>query len=158
QRARANEPAAPTAPGALTPAPREPMRGPTSAPMARPTAPWVAARGGPVERSELAPIMAPDGSGLPLELWRGLDLKAVEGLLAPWAWPPRSPAVHRLWRRVLLAPATPPAGSPNEEHFVALRLEALYRSGLLSDMEAVLIQTGLSGPVVQMLRARRDIG
>jgi hypothetical protein len=47
---------------------------------------------------------------------------------------------------------------PNEEHFVALRLEALYRSGLLADMETVLSQTGAAGPVVQMLRARRDIG
>ena len=41
---------------------------------------------------------------------------------------------------------------------MALRLEALYRSGLLSDMEAVLRQAAASGPVVQMLRARRDIG
>jgi hypothetical protein len=154
---RAGAPAASQpAPGTLTPVPPEPMRGPT--PIAQQTAPWVAPRGGPVERSELAPIMARDGSGLPLELWRGLDLNAVEELLAGLDLPPRSPAVHQLWRRVLLASATPPAGSPNEEHFVALRLEALYRSGLLYDMEAVLSQTGLSGPVVQMLRARRDIG
>jgi hypothetical protein len=102
--------------------------------------------------------MALDGSGLPLELWRGLDLKAVEELLAGLDLPPRSPVMHQLWRRVLLASAAPPAGSPSEEHFVALRLEALYRSGLLSDMEAVLSRTTVSGPVVQMLRARRDIG
>src|SRR5262245_45750918 len=157
-RARANVPAGPSAPGPPTPVPREPMRGPTSAPMAQPTAPWVSPRGGLTDRGDLAPIMATDVSGLPLELWRGLDLKAVEELLAPLELPPRSPAVHRLWRRVLLASAAPPAGSPNEEYFVALRLEALYRSGLLSDMEAVLSRTGLSGPVVQMLRARRDIG
>jgi hypothetical protein len=158
QRARANEPAGRSAPVPQAPVPREPVRGPAFSPMAQPPAPWVSPRGGPIERSELAPIMATDGSGLPLELWRGLDLKAVEELLAPLELPPRSPAVHRLWRRVLLASATPPAGSPNEEYFVALRLEALYRSGLLSDMEAVLSRTGLSGPIVQMLRARRDIG
>ena len=75
--------------------------------------------------------MAPDASGLPLELWRGLDLKTLEELLAGLELPPRSPAVHQLWRRVLLSSATPPAGAPNDEHFVALRLEALYRSGLL---------------------------
>jgi len=126
--------------------------------MAQPTAPWVSPRGGAVERGELAPIMAADGTGLPLELWRGLDLKAVEELLTGLDLPPRSPAVHQLWRRVLLASAAPPAGSPTQEHFVALRLEALYRSGLLSDMELVLSQSGLSGPVVEMLRARRDIG
>jgi len=124
----------------------------------QPTAPWVSPRGGSVERSELAPILATDGTGLPLELWRGLDLKAVEELLAGLDLPPRSPAVHQLWRRVLLAPAAPPAGSPTAEHFVALRLEALYRSGLLADMEVVLSQTGFSGPVVEMLRARRDLG
>ena len=54
--------------------------------------------------------------------------------------------------------ATPPAGAPNDEHFVALRLEALYRSGLLSDMEAVLKDRPAPGPVVETLRARRDIG
>src|SRR5262249_30697522 len=163
---RASEPAPQPALGPLAPAPPEPTRGLAPQPMARPTAPWVSPRGGSVERSELAPIqapvqapiLAPDGSGLPLELWRGPDLKAVEELLAGLDLPPRSPAVHQLWRRMLLASAAPPAGSPSEEHFVALRLEALYRSGLLSEMEAVLSEAGLPGPVVQMLRARRDIG
>ena len=79
--------------------------------------------------------MAPDASGLPLELWRGLDLKTLEELLAGLELPPRSPALHQLWRRMLLSSATPPAGAPNPEHFLALRLEALYRSGLLADME-----------------------
>src|SRR5215831_3748493 len=160
RRPRASDAAAPQgAPGPLTPEPREPMRGAAPAPMAQqPTAPWVSPRGGSVERSELAPILATDGTGLPLELWRGLDLKAVEELLAGLDLPPRSPAVHQLWRRMLLASAAPPAGSPTEEHFVALRLEALYRSGLLAEMEAVLSQAGVAGPVVQMLRARRDIG
>jgi len=137
---------------------RGPMRGPTREPISQQTAPWVSPRGGTVEKSKLAPVMAPDGSGLPLELWRGLELKALEELLAGLDLPPRSPAVHRLWRRLLLSSATPPAGSPNAEHFVALRLEALYRSGLLADMEAVLSQIATPGPVVQMLRARRDIG
>ena len=161
QRPHASETAAPQpalAPQAPSPVPPEPMRGLAPAPVAQPRPPWVSPRGGSVERSELAPIMAPDGSGLPLEPWRGLDLKAVEELLGGLELPPRSPAVHQLWRRLLLAAAAPPAGSPTEEHFVALRLEALYRSGLLPDMEAVLRQTALSGPVVLMLRARRDIG
>ena len=102
--------------------------------------------------------MAPDASGLPLELWRGLDLKALEELLAGLDLPPRSPVLHRLWRRMLLSSATPPAGAPNDEHFMALRLEALYRSGLLADMESILKADPAAGPVVQTLRARRDIG
>ena len=102
--------------------------------------------------------MAPDPSGLPLELWRGLDLETVEELLAGLDVPPRSPTLHQLWRRVLLSSATPPAGAPNEEHFVALRLEALYRSGLLADMHAILENDSTPGPIVRTLRARRDIG
>jgi hypothetical protein len=102
--------------------------------------------------------MAPDTSGLPLELWRGLDLKMLEELLAGLDLPPRSPTLHQLWRRLLLSSATPPEGAPNREHFVALRLEALYRSGLLADMETVLDASAPPGPIVQILRARRDIG
>src|SRR5262245_10131368 len=115
-------------------------------------------RSGSVERSELAPVMAPDAPGLPLELWRGLDLKTLEGLLAGLDLPPRSPTLHELWRRMLLSSAQPPAGSPSAEHFVALRLEALYRSGLLADMDVVATNGGAGGPVVELLRARRDIG
>jgi len=140
------------------PMPPEPMRGPTREPISQQAAPWVSPRGGTVERSELAPVMAADASGLPLELWRGLTIKALEELLSALDLPPRSPAVHRLWRRMLLAAAAPPAGTPDEEHFVALRLEALYRSGLMADMQAVLSQIGNPGPIVRMLRARRDIG
>ncbi|MEZ0301382.1 MAG: hypothetical protein ACAH24_04900 [Hyphomicrobiaceae bacterium] len=146
----------PRADDGATPSPPLPRERPT-VPASEQPLPRPPARGG-VERSELAPIMAPDTSGLPLELWRGLDLKTLEGLLAGLELPPRSPAIHQLWRRLLLSTATPPAGAPNDEHFVALRLEALYRSGLLEDMDAVLKDLPAPGPVVEMLRARRDIG
>lgn len=139
-----------------TPSPPLPRERPT-VPASEQPLPRPLPRGG-VERSELQPIMAPDTSGLPLELWRGLDLKTLEELLAGLDLPPRSPAVHELWRRMLLSSATPPTGAPNDEHFVALRLEALYRSGLLEDMDAVLRDLPAPGPVVETLRARRDIG
>ena len=92
---------------------------------------------GPVESSDLAPVMAPDTSGLPLDLWRGLEMADLERLLAGLDLPPRSPALHQLWRRMLLSSASPPAGAPSADHFMALRLEALYRSGLLGDMAEV---------------------
>lgn len=113
-----------------------------------------------VERGELGPIqiMGSDLHGPPDELWRGLDLKTLEQLLAELDLPPRSPALAALWRRLLLSPATPPSGVPSSDHFVALRLEALYRSGLLEDMQTVLSQSGASGSVIDALRARRDIG
>jgi hypothetical protein len=114
-------------------------------------------RRGSVERSELHPAVSADGTGLPLELWRGLDLKRLEDLLAVMELPPRSPAVHRLWRRVLLSSATPPAGA-NSDHFLALRLEALYRSGLLLEMEELLGSASPATPLIRSLQARLDIG
>ena len=52
--------------GEQVPIPAEPMARPKpSEPIAQP-APWTSPRGGSVEKSELAPIMAPDASGLPL--------------------------------------------------------------------------------------------
>ena len=35
-----------------------------------------------VERGDLAPVMAPDGSGLPYELWQGLDVGRLERLIS----------------------------------------------------------------------------
>jgi len=113
---------------------------------------------GSVERGDLDPVMAPDSSGLPLDLWRGLDLTTFEELLTRLDLPPRSPVLHQLWRRMLLSAATPPSGAPSPDHFLALRLEALYRSGLLSDMSEVIASTGSSGPLILALSARKDIG
>ncbi len=109
----------------------------------------------PVESTDLPPVMASDASQLPRELWRGLDMAAVEQLLAAIEAPPRSPALHQLWRRMLLASATPPTGERSPNHFLAIRLEALYRSGLLHDMVEL---AGQSGQLGQIMRARRDIG
>jgi hypothetical protein len=111
-----------------------------------------------VEHGELDPVMAPDNSGLPLDLWRGLDLTTFEEHLSRLDLPPRSPVVHHLWRRVLLSAATPPTGAPSTDHFLALRLEALYRSGLLGDMTEVITNSGSTGPLVLALSARKEIG
>src|SRR5262249_30748347 len=43
--------------------------------------PPVDSRSRAVERSELAPVMASDGSGLPFEVWQGLDLPSAEKIL-----------------------------------------------------------------------------
>lgn len=111
-----------------------------------------------VEHGELDPVMAPDNSGLPIDLWRGLDLPAFEEHLSRLDLPPRSPVLHQLWRRVLLSAATPPTGAPSTDHFLALRLEALYRSGLLGDMTEVITNSGSTGPLVLALAARKEIG
>jgi hypothetical protein len=111
-----------------------------------------------VEHGELDPVMAPDNSGMPLELWRGLDLTTFEEHLSRLDLPPRSPVVHQLWRRMLLSAATPPSGAPSTDHFLALRLEALYRSGMLGDMTEVVTNSGSTGPLVLALSARKEIG
>lgn len=89
-----------------------------------------------VERGDLAPVMTADGSGLPLELWNGLDIASVEGQLAKLEIPPRSPAVNGLWRRLLQADALPPGGGAAK--FQALRAEAYRRSGLLDEQAGVI--------------------
>ena len=114
-------------------------------------------RNRPVESSDLAPVMAPDTSGLPLDLWRALEMADIERLLAGLDLPPRSPAVHQVWRRMLLSSAPRPAGAPSPDHFMALRLEALYRSGLLGDM-AQASGSAAPGALARVVLARKDIG
>jgi hypothetical protein len=111
-----------------------------------------------VDRAELAPVMASDGSALPLELWRGLDLAAVENLMATLEAPPRSPALHALWRRMLISEATAPAGATPDQ-FVAVKAEALYRSGLLRDASVLLAKSAPAQPdaIATAFKARIDI-
>lgn len=134
---------------------REPLPPPAeSGPYQRP-----APRGSGVERGDLDPVASADGTGLPMELWRGLDMQGLEGMLAGLDLPPRSPTLHQLWKRMLLSAAAPPSGAPSTEHFLAVRLEALYRSGLLAEMgEAAGDDKAAANPVVSALLARKDIG
>jgi len=110
-----------------------------------------------VERDELAPVMAADGSGLPHELWRGLDLAKLEELMARLEIPPRSAALHALWKRLVTADIAAPSGS--EGRFLALRLEALYRSGLIRDLDALAGKAAdPADPLLNVFKARAAIG
>lgn len=113
-----------------------------------------------VERTELSPVIAGDGSGLPYELWRGIDVATLEKLLADIEIPPRSPALHDLWRRLMTAPL-PAAASGSDERmkFEAVRLEALYRSGLTPEMATLrqADQQEASNPGVAVMLARAAI-
>jgi hypothetical protein len=133
-----------------------------------------------VEREDLAPLTPADGSasatanstasaaargaassgdvgGLPMEAWRGLDLAKIEQLFAKIDIPPRSAALHTLWRRLLLSDVTPPA--PTAAQFNALRAEGLYRSGLVVDQAALLakVVSGNEDVVLTAMRGRADI-
>ncbi|MEE9360552.1 MAG: hypothetical protein V3U85_08735 [Hyphomicrobium sp.] len=113
---------------------------------------------GAVERMELAPIMAEDGSGLPFELWRGLDVRTLETLISEIEIPPRSPALHGLWLRLITSNVPPPTGGETDQHFMALRLETLYRSGLLEESSRELSKSQAGNPLVATLAARNEIG
>lgn len=112
----------------------------------------------PVEKGDLAPVMANDGSGLPYELWRGLDANGVETLISKIEIPPRSPALHALWLRLITADVTPTPGAAIDTRFTALRLEALYRSGL-ARLAADEIAKHAPGddPLLNMLAARNAL-
>ena len=68
---------------------------------------------------------------------RGKETVAeIEKLMGSLAIPPRSAALHDLWRRLLIARSAEPSGGKTATHFLSLRLAALYKSGLLKDLEA----------------------
>ncbi|MEI9901993.1 MAG: hypothetical protein WDN31_19920 [Hyphomicrobium sp.] len=67
-----------------------------------------------MERGDLKPVMAPDGSGLPYELWRGLDVGTLSRLITESISRHGPPALHQLWLRLITSNVTPPrrAASP----------------------------------------------
>lgn len=116
------------------------------------------AGGSAVERGDLAPVLAPDGSGLPYELWRGLDVATLERLTSEIDIPPRSPALHTLWLRLITSNVTPPDGGVTDQQFLALRIEILYRSGLLDEASRLVGGQPPGDPAVAVLAARNEIG
>ncbi len=116
-------------------------------------------KGQAVERADLAPVMAEDGSGLPYELWRGLSLAEVEALIASLDIPPKSVALHALWRRLITSAVGAPGGA-DAPRFTALRVEALDRSGLLDEAADLLAKEspGRADPVIAALTARSEAG
>ncbi|CAA2142957.1 hypothetical protein HYPP_03976 [Hyphomicrobium sp. ghe19] len=107
-----------------------------------------------VEKDELAPVMSEDGSGLPYELWGGMDVAALEKLISTIEIPPRSPVLHDLWKRLITSPS--PGASSSD--FAALRLEALYRSGLAREAAAEIAkQGGNDSPLLVTLQARNEL-
>ncbi len=129
---------------------------PFAAPLSGSSPPQAAAIG-KVERLEVEPTLAADGSGLPQDAWRSMDIKALEEALAGAALPPRSAALAGLWSRLLLAEIDPPQGGRSPEHFKALRLEALYRAGRLDDMGKRLAATPEADPIFQAYRIRHAL-
>lgn len=124
----------------------------TAAPRSEPLPP-LDLKASAVERVDLTPVLAADGSGMPHGLWQGVDLAQFEQLLSRIEIPPRSPALHGLWRRLIKADSPP--GSMTPEQFRALRAEGLYRTGLAR--EAAELLGSDTGPLAGVLRSRSEI-
>lgn len=104
-----------------------------------------------VLREDLDPVMAADGSGLPHELWSGLSAEQFAQTIGTLTLPPRSPTLHRLWRRLIESNSVPASGIDGAR-FTALRVEALEQSGLVDEVAAD------SDPLLRALTARSEIG
>lgn len=141
------------------PAPVErPEAGQPKAPPAAPANVMREAIPPPVDKGDLAPVMSTDGSALPFELWRGLDVAGVEKLISELEIPPRSPALHSLWKRLVTSDVTPPSGETSSLKFLALRLEALYRSGLAKDAADELAKKPVGqDALLAVLAARNEL-
>jgi hypothetical protein len=76
--------------------------------------------------------------------WRGVDAAGLGEMVAALRIPPRSEPLSRLWQRLLSAPDGPPSAGAGPEpgrkpatSFDAIRIEALYRSGLIGELRAL---------------------
>lgn len=136
------------------------LQAPPAARPQRPNGPATAMRENipaPVDKGDLAPIIAGDGSNLPMDLWTGMNFAGFEKLLSEIVIPPRSAAVHDLWKRLILSKAAPPGGSAAGT-FEAVRLEALYRSGLAAEAAAEMSKEPQQGTaVLSVLAARNEL-
>lgn len=167
--------ATPVGPHAATPAGNAapPAYRPNTRPLTGPGADQ--SQPGVVERAELtAPLVARDGSRLPQDLWGGLAPAAAQELIAQAHVPPHSAALHVLWRRLWNSPSIGQSGAGTSGlTYAAMRLEALYRSGLVADLRQAIAPEGSNGApagdqgdvVLGLLTARshlalgeRDIG
>lgn len=111
-----------------------------------------------VQRGELQPVTAAEsagpvtglsagamGSSLPSAAWQGLDMARLPELIAPLSIPPRSAALADMWRRLwseeaLASPASSRSapGATPAASLAAVRIEALYRSGLIADLQRTI--------------------
>ena len=93
-------------------------------------------------------------SGGAPEMWRGLDAAETAELIRPLDLPPRSPALHGLWVRLM----TSDAGG-GDRRLDALRLEALTRSGLLQAARAIAANASSAGvdPAAAAVAARLEV-
>lgn len=95
------------------------------------------------------------GSGELSDPWRGLPVAELEEHLSKIDLPPRSPAIHDLWLRLITARASSP-----DPKLAAIRADALNRTGMIREASEALAGAGdvSADPVIATLAARTAIG
>ena len=127
--------------------------------VSRGSLPPLSANAAPVEHGEPQAISANDGSVFSSDLWQGLDTQTIEGHLARLEPPVRSPTLLALWKRLWLAAPSLPGGGQPASQFAVLRLETLYRYGLISGLHERLGKPGgTDGVAAVAMEARTRIG
>lgn len=151
----------PAAAGPPPASPTGPIAGPSVAVSpAPPAGGWQPAPGvvpaGPRPMPAAPAGVAPSQWSAPL--WQGVDMAQLEALITPLAIPPRSPALHALWVKLLTDQGPPPTGGKGPSHFAALQMEGLYRSGLIDPLSRKLgADTSEGDPLAIGFRIRRDL-
>jgi hypothetical protein len=124
-------------------------------------------KGRAVERTDLDPVVGPDGAPhqvpdaapVSYELWRGLTLTAFADAIGKLELPPRSPTLANLWKKLITSNVTVPAGAEGAAQFTALRAEALSMSGLPDAAARTLAGAAAQGadPRIAVLAAQTQI-
>ena len=111
---------------------------------------------GPVESTQMPAAAGTAGvpaSGFGQGFWQGITVADAEPLLAKIELPLRSPVMAGLWRRAMLTDEEPTGGAPG--HFMAARLDGLYRAGLLKDAAALIAKAPKSTDAQQLTAGAR---
>jgi hypothetical protein len=112
-----------------------------------------------VERGDLPLPLASDGSGLPNDVWHGLDAKGVSELVLGLGMPPSSAPLAAIWKRLWTA-SSAAGGGPAGGRIEAVYREVLFRSGLLDALSQRIAQSSRDvapEPVIEALDIRFEI-
>jgi hypothetical protein len=105
-----------------------------------------------VERGELTPVIS-SSNGLPDGTWQGLDAAATEQLLGTLKLPPASPALARLFNRIMSEPVA-------DQRLNAVRMAALLKAGhfeLAARLQSKRDGKAPAGSVQDLVFARLDL-
>ncbi len=96
---------------------------------------------------------APSEAGFGAGVWQGVTAAEATALLAKADVPLHSPVLAGLWRRLMLTGDAPAGAEPGQ--FLALRIDGLYRAGLLKDAAQLMVNLPKSADPFEQVAAAR---